>query len=71
MISTMSIKECISNPEKLHLIYDFIAKGRELLGMQTFDQHLAELYKNEKITLNVAKASSSNPNDFERSLHFE
>ncbi len=69
MVSTLSIKECIASPAKLHLINDFIAKGKELMGTQTFDQHLAELYHDGKITLNVAKAASSNPGDFERSLH--
>lgn len=71
MLSTLSIKECISNPEKLSQIFDYIEKGKELVGSQTFDQHLVELYRNGKILLNVAKAASSKPSDFERSLHFE
>jgi twitching motility protein PilT len=71
MINTLSVKECIINPEKLPQIYDYIAKGKELTGTQTFDQHLAELYQSGKITLNVAKSAASNPSDFERSLHFE
>lgn len=71
MISTLSIRDCISSPEKLPMINDFIAKGRELMGTQTFDQHLAELYHTGRISLNSAKAACSNPADFERSLHFE
>jgi len=71
MLSTLSIKECIIDPEKLPMIDDFIAKGKDLTGTQTFDQHLAELYHSGKISLNVAKSASSNPGDFERSLHFE
>jgi twitching motility protein PilT len=71
MISTLSIKDCIANPEKFAHINDYIEKGKELLGTQTFDQHLAELYHADKISLNVAKSASSNPSDFERSLHFE
>jgi twitching motility protein PilT len=69
MLSTLSIKECISNPEKMPLINDFIAKGKELTGMQTFDQHLTELYNDKKISLNTAKSASSNPSDFERALY--
>ncbi len=71
MISTLSIKDCIANPEKLAQINDYIEKGKELSGTQTFDQHLAELYHADKITLSVAKSASSKPSDFERSLHFE
>jgi twitching motility protein PilT len=71
MINSLSIKDCIQNKEKLSLINDFIAKGRDVSGTQTFDQHLAELYKDEKISLDVAKSAASNPGDFERSLHFE
>jgi twitching motility protein PilT len=71
MITSLSIKECIQNKEKLPMINDFLTKGRELSGTQTFDQHLAELYKAEKISLDIAKSAASNPGDFERSLHFE
>jgi twitching motility protein PilT len=71
MFSTLSIKECICIPEKLHLLYDYIEKGKELLGMQSFDQHLAMLYRNGKLSLEVAKSASSNPSDFERSLMLE
>ncbi|TAN43513.1 MAG: PilT/PilU family type 4a pilus ATPase [Nitrospirae bacterium] len=69
MINTLSIKECIINPEKLGMINDFISKGRELLGTQTFDQHLSELFKDGKITLDTAKSAATNPSDLERSLH--
>lgn len=71
MFTSLSIKECITNPEKLSEINDFITKGRELMGTQTFDQHIAELYHAGKITLGVAKSASTNPSDFERSLHLD
>jgi twitching motility protein PilT len=71
MFSTLSIKECICIPEKFHLLHDYIEKGKELLGMQSFDQHLAELYRSGKLSLEVAKSASSNPSDFERSLLLE
>jgi twitching motility protein PilT len=71
LLSTLSIKECIANPERLSMIYEFIEKGKELLGMQSFDQHLAELYNSGKLSLEVARSASSNPSDFERSLILE
>jgi twitching motility protein PilT len=71
MISSLSIKECICNSEKLSEINVYLEKGKELTGTQTFDQHLAELYKNDKLSLNIAKSAASNPSDFERSLHLD
>jgi len=71
MIKTLSIRECIINPEKLGMINDYIAKSRELLGTQIFDQHLAELYKAGMISIETAKSAATNPSDFERSLHFD
>jgi twitching motility protein PilT len=71
MISTLSIRECISNPEKLSEMNVYIEKGKELTGTQTFDQHLAELYHNGKLSLAVAKSAASNPSDFERALHID
>jgi twitching motility protein PilT len=71
MKSSLSIKDCIVNPEKLSEINDYISKGRELMHTQTFDQHLADLYKGDKISLAVAKSAATNPSDFERSLHLD
>jgi twitching motility protein PilT len=39
--------------------------------MQSFDQHLTELYKAGVITLETALEASSNPGDFQRALHFQ
>ncbi len=50
---------------------DVIERGRDEYGMQSFDQHLTELYRGGIITLEVAKAAASNPSDFERALNFD
>lgn len=65
---TRTIQECIRNREKLGEIPANIAKGRDLYGMQTFDQHLAELFAQKKITLEVAKLAATNPDELERAL---
>jgi twitching motility protein PilT len=39
--------------------------------MQTFDQHLMELYEDGQLKMEVAKAAASNPEDFERGLTYE
>jgi len=47
------------------------AQERGLYGMQTFDQHLLELYRASQLKLEVAKAAASVPEDFERAVTFE
>jgi len=68
---TLSIRECIRDPEKTGEMKQFIEGGRDQYGMVAFDQHLSELYKAGQIELEVAKAAATNPSDFERALHFE
>jgi len=43
---------------------DAIQQGYVSYGMQTFDQSLLGLYKNEQITFEEALRQSSNPDDF-------
>ena len=42
---------------------EYIAKGRDQ-GMQTFNQALLDLYKQEVITFEEALFASSNPDEF-------
>jgi twitching motility protein PilT len=71
MRQTPTLQECIAEPEKAHMIKGFIEKGRELYQMQTFDQHLTDLYRKEVISLETAKAAATSTSDFERNLQFE
>ncbi|MEJ2109676.1 MAG: PilT/PilU family type 4a pilus ATPase [Acidobacteriota bacterium] len=71
MRQTQTIQECISEPEKTAMIKEYIEKGREMYGMQTFDQHLTDLYRAELITLQTAKGAATSASDFERNLAFE
>lgn len=66
--STRSIQECIRNPDKLSEIPQHIHQGRELYGMQTFDDHVLALYKNKQISMEVAKLACNNPDEFQRML---
>src|SRR5207247_1065640 len=68
---TRTVQECIRNVDKLGEIGGHITKGKDLYGMQTFDQHLLELYQSKKINLEVAKMAASNPEEFQRSLTIE
>ncbi len=71
MVQTKTVQEFILDPSRTSSLKDVIEKGRTTYGMQSFDQHLAELYKAGTITIDTARAAASNPADFERSLNFE
>jgi twitching motility protein PilT len=71
MRSTATIRNCITDNTKTALIKDVIEKGREVYHMQSFDQNLAELFRDGVIAREVAVENSSNPADFERALQFE
>ena len=70
MRSTRSIQECIKDPTRTHEIVDHIARSRSD-GMQTFDQHLFDLVRANKITVQTALAAASNPTDFQTRLSLE
>ena len=64
MVSTGLIKECITQPDRTREIRDAIARGYTTYGMQTFDQSLMQLWREDLITYEEALAQSSNPDDF-------
>jgi len=64
LLNTSRVQEYIENKEKSRKIHDAIAEGFTTYGMQTFDQSLMQLYRNELITLDEALRQSSNPEDF-------
>ena len=64
MILTSTIKDLIID-QKIGDIRDFIADGREQYGMQTFDQHLADLVTSGIVSFETALAASTRPSDFE------
>lgn len=71
MRRTLTIQECINNPEKTGLIKDHIASGRDQYGMQTFDQHLMDLFRAGIVDLQSALTVATSPTDFERAVHYE
>jgi len=68
MYATSTIKACIRD-NKLDEIEQYIEKGRDEYGMQTMDQHLIQLCRDELITLDEAKRISRSK-DLERKLMF-
>ena len=70
MRSTRSIQECIKDPARTHEMSEFIARGRGE-RMQTFDQHLLDLLRANKISVETALNAASNPADFQTKLEME
>jgi twitching motility protein PilT len=68
---TRSVRECIRAKDRLGEIPDLMRRGRDLYGMQLFDQHLLELVQQQKISMEVAVYAASNPEEFERSMTIE
>jgi twitching motility protein PilT len=64
MVNTPYIQECINNREKTTLIRDAIAAGVSEYGMQTFDQSIYQLYKDEYISFEQGLRYSTSPNNF-------
>jgi twitching motility protein PilT len=70
MRSTRSIQECIKDPARTHEITEYIGRGRSE-SMQTFDQHLLDLLKANKVTTQTALNAASNPTDLQTKLEME
>lgn len=71
MVTTQTVREYILDADRTGSLKDVIEKGRTTYGMQSFDQHLSDLYRAQEVKLEVARAAASNPADFERALNFE
>jgi twitching motility protein PilT len=64
MISTARVRECIGDKDRTKEIPDAISKGFTTYGMQTFDQSLMHLVKQNLVTYEEALKHVSNPDDF-------
>jgi twitching motility protein PilT len=68
MRNTRSIQECIKDPARTSEILEFMARGE---SMQTFDQHLLDLLRANKISVETALGAATNPADFKTRLALE
>lgn len=64
MVSTARIRDLIDDRERTIQLKDAIAQGHTTYGMQTFDQSLMKLVKEDIISFEEAVRQSSNPDDF-------
>jgi twitching motility protein PilT len=70
LVMTTRTFEFMVDADQLPMITDAIAEGG-YYGMQTFDQHLLELYRGGEVSLRDALATATNPHDFRVSLRGE
>ena len=70
MLVNKTIEMCLKNPEKTNEILSYVAKNRDL-GMQTFDQHLIELVKARKISMDDAMLAAEQAEQLEREMTIE
>jgi twitching motility protein PilT len=69
MIVTPFIRECITDRRKTPQIREAIAAGTSQYGMQTFDQSIFGLYKQNLVTLEEALRWASNVDEFKLKVH--
>jgi twitching motility protein PilT len=65
MTATGVIRDYLVDPSKTHLIRTAIQEGAEQYGMQSFDQALMRLFREEKIDFETARDNSTSPTEFE------
>ncbi len=58
-----TVYECIVDGRRTREIRDHIRKGRANYGMQTFDQHIFDLIKAERITQDDGMRAANNPDE--------
>ena len=64
LVSTAYVRECIGDKDRTKEIPEVISKGYTSYGMQTFDQSLMQLVKDELVTYDEALKHVTNPDDF-------
>jgi twitching motility protein PilT len=65
MVATGLIRDCIRDAAKTPDLPAFVAAGHAQYGMQTFDQSLMQLHREELITYETARDAATNPDDFD------
>ena len=65
LVNNPLIKEALVDPEKFDHINEYLEKGRQVYGTQTFDQHLLELYRKGIIDAKTVLEYAENPTDIE------
>ena len=65
LVNSPLIKEALLDPAKFDHLEEYLEKGKEIYGTQTFDQHLLELYRKGLIDAKTVLEYAENPTDLE------
>ena len=65
LVNNPLIREAILDPQKFQNIGEYLEKGQEVYGTQTFDQYLLELYRKGLIDAKTVLEYAENPTDIE------
>ncbi|RPH95062.1 PilT/PilU family type 4a pilus ATPase [candidate division KSB1 bacterium] len=68
MVSTAAIRECLEEAEKMQLMQSLLEDDRGAHGMQTFDQSILGLLRQNIISYETAMESATNPHDLEMAI---
>jgi twitching motility protein PilT len=71
LIVTRTVQEAIRDPAKVEALTSIMEKSGDDVEMQTFDQHLLELYRAGKINPETAKKAATRRADLERAMMLE
>jgi len=70
LLATRSVQEAIRDPSRTEGLGALMEKAHDDVKMQTFDQHLLQLYQAGTINADTAKRVATNRADLERALTF-
>jgi twitching motility protein PilT len=70
LVQTPQVEQFIRE-DRVHELKDVIEHGGEPFGMQTFEQHLSQLYQQTTITLETAMSAAPRPEDLQRVIDAE
>lgn len=65
LVATNAIRDCIREPDKTGNIVDHQEEGASY-GMQTFDQHIIQLYRDGILDLDTARNAATSASNFDR-----
>lgn len=68
MLTTAAIRECLEDPDKMHMVQGLLEDDRGTHGMQTFDQSILTLLRQGFINHETAMENATNPHDLEMAI---
>ncbi len=71
LVSTLSVQQMIREPEKMGGLREYLERGAEVYGTQTFDMHIMELFRAGRITEQTALAAATSPSEIQRIMMLE